>query len=62
MNCQERGADNDGIDEICGSMVGVGGGGEVKKRYENGRAAKHGGKTIVSRRKRDRVGALARMR
>ena len=37
MNCQERGADNDGIDEICGSMVGVGGG---VKKDENRRAAK----------------------
>ena len=36
MNSQERGADNDGIDEICGSMVGVGGGGEVKKTMKIG--------------------------
>ena len=61
MNSQERGADNDGIDEICGLMVGVGGGGEVKND-ENRRAAKNGGKPIMSLRKRDRPRALARMR
>ena len=54
MNSQERGADNDGIDEICGSMGGVGGGGEVKKD-ENRRAAKNGAKPIMSLRKRDHL-------
>ena len=61
MNSQERGADNDGIGEICGSMVGVGGGSEVEND-ENRPVAKNEGKPIVSRRKRDRVRALARKR
>ena len=61
MNSQERGADNDGIGEICGSMVGGGGGVKV----ENGGfwpVTENGGKPIVSRQKRDRVHALTRMR